>query len=55
MAQTNKIRFAGWVLLLLTALWLGGCTASMEARSAFEQAEQLSGTNLWLKLAGCQY
>ncbi len=42
MARTNKIRFAGWVILLLTALWLGGCTTSMEARSAFEEAEQFA-------------
>ncbi len=41
MARINKIRFAGWVLLLFAALWLGGCTASMQARSAFEEAEQL--------------
>ena len=41
MARINKLRLAGWVALLLTALWLGGCTTSMEARSAFEEAEQL--------------
>ena len=41
MARINKVRFAGWVVLLLTALWLGGCTTSMQARSAFEEAEQL--------------
>ena len=42
MARINKVRFAGWVVLLLTALWLGGCTTSMQARSAFEEAEQLA-------------
>ncbi len=42
MARTNKIRFVGWVILLITALWLGGCTTSMEARSAFEEAEQFA-------------
>ncbi len=43
MARINKIRFAGWVVLLFTALWLGGCAdaiQSMNARSAFEEAEQ---------------
>ena len=43
MVPNNKIRFAGWVMLLLTALWLGGCSAtSMEARTAFEEAEQFA-------------
>jgi general secretion pathway protein D len=42
MVRINKIRFAGWVVLLSTALWLGGCTASMQARSAFEEAEQFA-------------
>ena len=44
MARINKIRFAGWVVLLFAALWLGGCAAYMQsenARSAFEEAEQL--------------
>jgi general secretion pathway protein D len=42
MVRINKIRFSGWVFLLITVLWLGGCTASMQARSAFEEAEQLA-------------
>ncbi len=41
MIRIDNIRFAGWVILLLASLWLGGCTTSMEARSAFEEAEQL--------------
>jgi general secretion pathway protein D len=40
MARINKIRFAGWTLLAITVLWLTGCTASMQANSAFEEAEQ---------------
>src|SRR5210317_145258 len=42
MVRINKARFAGWIVLLLAVLWLGGCTTSMQARSAFEEAEQLS-------------
>ncbi|MCF6239195.1 MAG: cohesin domain-containing protein, partial [Candidatus Marinimicrobia bacterium] len=42
MARINKIRLAGWVVLLFTALWLGGCSTSMQARSAFQEAEQLT-------------
>ena len=42
MARINNIHIARWVILLLAAFWLGGCTASMEARSAFEEAEQLT-------------
>ena len=41
MVRINKVRFAGWIVLLLAVLWLGGCTTSMQARSAFEEAEQL--------------
>ena len=40
MARNNKSRFAGWVLLMLAALWIGGCTSSMQARSAYEDAER---------------
>jgi len=42
MARINKVRFSGWVVLLFAALLLGGCTASMQARSAFEEAEQFA-------------
>jgi general secretion pathway protein D len=42
MAQNNNLRFFGWLTLLLAVLWLGGCTASMQARSAFEEAEQFA-------------
>ena len=42
MVRINKVRFAGWIVLLLAVLWLGGCTTSMQARSAFEEAEQLA-------------
>ena len=42
MARINKFHFAGWLLLVLIVLWLGGCTTAMEARSAFEEAEQLA-------------
>jgi general secretion pathway protein D len=42
MVRINKVRFAGWIVLLLAVLWLGGCTTSMQARSVFEEAEQLS-------------
>ncbi len=41
MARTNKFHLAGWLLLALVALWVGGCTTAMEARLAFEEAEQL--------------
>ncbi len=45
MARINKIRFAGWAVLLLAALWTGGCSAYMQkqrAEAAFEEAEQLA-------------
>lgn len=42
MVRINKHCFAGWVVLLFAVLWLGGCTTSMQARSAFEEAEQLA-------------
>ena len=42
MARINKFHFAGWLLLAFAVLWIGGCTTAMEARSAFEEAEQLA-------------
>ena len=45
MARCNKIHFSGWAVLLVAALWLGGCAdaiQSMNARSAFEEAEQFA-------------
>ncbi|MDG5468226.1 cohesin domain-containing protein [Deltaproteobacteria bacterium IMCC39524] len=42
MVRINKVRFAGWIVLLLAVLWLGGCTTAMQARSAFEEAELLA-------------
>ncbi|MBW2510861.1 MAG: type II secretion system protein, partial [Deltaproteobacteria bacterium] len=41
MARINKFHLAVWLLLALAVLWIGGCTTAMEARSAFEEAEQL--------------
>lgn len=42
MVKINKMRFPGWVVLILAVLWLVGCTASMKARSAFEDGEQFA-------------
>jgi hypothetical protein len=42
MARINKVRFGGWLLLLCSLLLLVGCSASMQARSAFEEAELLA-------------
>ncbi len=42
MVRINKHCFAGWAVLLLAVLWLGGCTTSMQARTAFEEAELLA-------------
>jgi general secretion pathway protein D len=42
MVRINKVRFAGWIVLLLAVFWLGGCTTSMQAQSAFEEAEQFA-------------
>ncbi len=45
MARINKIRFAGWLVMILAALYLAGCAGYMQsehARSAFEEAEQLA-------------
>ena len=42
MARINKFHFAGWLFLVFAMLWVGGCTKAMEARSAFEEAEQLA-------------
>lgn len=42
MARTDKLRIVGWIFLLITAFGLGGCTTSMQARSAFEKAEQFA-------------
>lgn len=42
MDRINKIRFAVWVVLLLAALCVGGCTTSMQARTAYEEAEQFA-------------
>ncbi len=41
MARNNKSRFAGWLVLLLTLLWLSGC-ASYQARKAYDAAERFS-------------
>ena len=41
MVRINKVRFAGWIVLLLALFWLGGCTTSMQARSAFEEARRI--------------
>jgi major membrane immunogen (membrane-anchored lipoprotein) len=41
MQRISKTGISGWAILLLAALWLSGCTASMKAKSSFEQAEQL--------------
>ncbi len=41
MARINKFHLAVWLLLALAVLWVGGCTSAMEARMAFEEAEQL--------------
>ena len=41
MARINKFHLAGWLVLALALLWAGGCTSAMEARMAFEEAEQL--------------
>ena len=45
MAGFDKIRFAGWVVMLLAALYLGGCGAYMQsenAREAFNEGEQFA-------------
>ncbi|MEN8686826.1 MAG: hypothetical protein AB1Z50_04640, partial [Desulfuromonadales bacterium] len=42
MSRINKFHLAGWFFLAFAALWVGGCTTAMEARSAFEEAEQLA-------------
>ena len=42
MPRINKFHFAGWLLLAFAVLWIGGCTTAMEARSAFEEDEQLA-------------
>jgi tetratricopeptide (TPR) repeat protein len=45
MVRINKIRFAGWLVMILAALYLAGCAGYMQserARSAFEEAEQLA-------------
>ncbi len=42
MARINKTRFAWWAVLLFTALWLGGCSTSMQARLVFQEAEQFA-------------
>ena len=42
MARISKIDLIRWVLLLFAALCLSGCTASMQAKSSFEEAEQLA-------------
>ena len=45
MARINKVRFVGWAIMLLAALYVCGCSAyfqSEHARSAFEEAEQFA-------------
>lgn len=42
MARINKIGLTRWVLLLFATLYLSGCTASMQAKSNFKEAEQLA-------------